>query len=119
MRRRPSAAIVTPEACLRHDAVAVEHFLQLAPGMRPAMGHADGSAALAGGARQPIVARISVELEDPVEAAQERFSILTTPIGRIEEDNPGWVGAAPVAVVTGQRPEIAGLGASPPRTQHR
>jgi len=83
------------------------------------MGHADEPAALAGGPCQPIVAGISVELEDPVEAAQERFSILATPIGRIEEDNPRWVGAAPVAVVTGQRPEIPGLGPSPPRIEHR
>jgi len=27
MLRKPSAAIVTPEACFQHDAVAVEHLL--------------------------------------------------------------------------------------------
>ena len=108
MRRRPSAAIVTPEACLRHDAVAVEHFLQLAPGMRPAMGHADGVAALAGGVHQAVVARISVELEDPVEAAQERLGVLPAAAGRIEEHDPGGIRTAPASIIADQGPEVAG-----------
>ena len=83
------------------------------------MGHADRLTALAGGARQAIVTLIAVELQDPVEAAQDLLRVLPAPVGRVEEDHAGWVVAAPSAVVAGQRPEIPGLGAAAPRIEHR
>ena len=103
-----TAAIVTPKACLRHDPVTVEHFPQLAPGVCPATGHADGVAALAGGAREAGVARISLGLEDPVDAAQDRLGDPPAPVRGVKEHHPRRIGAAPVAVVAGQRPVIAG-----------
>ncbi len=51
---------------------------------------ADRIAALVGGTCKAIVAGIAFELEDPVEAAQELFGVLPTPVGGIEEDHPGW-----------------------------
>src|SRR6056297_3002566 len=101
MRHRPSAAIVTPKACLWHDSVTVEHLLQLAPRMGPAMGDADRVAALAGRACQPVVAGITVELQDPVEAVQERLGVLSAAIGGVEVDHAGRIGTAPAAIVPG------------------
>jgi len=109
MRRRPSAAIVTPEACLRHDAVAVEDLLVLAPGMRPEISHADGPAALAGGTRQAVVAPISVELQRAVEAGKECLCILAAAARGIEEDRPWRIIAAPTSLIARKGPEITGL----------
>ena len=97
MRRRPSAAIVTPEACLRHDVVAVEDLLVLAPGMRPAVGHANGPAALSGGTRQAVVALVSVELQRGVEPLEECLGILAFAARGIKEDRPWRIIAAPTS----------------------
>lgn len=43
-------------------AVAVEDFLEFAPGMRPAMRHPNGRTALARGLGQPIIAGVTVDL---------------------------------------------------------
>ena len=59
----------------------------------------------AGRARQPVVAGITVELQDPVEAAQELLRVLSTPARGVEEDNPRRVGAAPWSFIARQGPE--------------
>src|SRR6056297_3019016 len=97
--------------------VAVEHLLELAPGVRPAMGHADRIAALAGGARETGVAGMAIELQRAVEAAQERLGVLPTAVGGVEEDHPGRIVTAPGAVVACKGPEVAGPGPASARVQ--
>ncbi len=100
-------------------AVAVEHFLQFPPCVRPAMCHADRTAALAGRARQAVVALVAVELQDPVEATQEFLRVLSAAVGRIEEDHARRIVSTPGPVVAGQCPEISGLRLAAPWIQHR
>lgn len=71
-------------------AVAVEDFLELAPCMRPALRHPKGCAALAGRFGQPIVAGVTVDLQDASKAGEEGFGILARATGGIEvNDDPG------------------------------
>ena len=56
--------------------VAVEHFSQLAPGMRPAMRHTDGVATLAGRARQATSPEVK-ELRAETTALKEFVADLT------------------------------------------
>jgi len=49
-----------PKACFQHDAVTVEHLFELAPGVGPAMRHADRLASLAGGACQAVIPLIAI-----------------------------------------------------------
>lgn len=97
--------------------IAVENLLQLAPCVRPAMGHPNGIAALARGFGQPVVARIAINLQDTVEAGQEGFGILARAAGSIEVDHSGRIVSAPWPVIAGQRPEISGLCRPAPRSR--
>lgn len=108
-----------PAQALSRDlgSIAVEHFRQLAPGMRPAMRDTDQAAALAGGARQAIVALIAVELQDPVEAVQDPLSVQPTSVRSIEED-PRRVYAIPAPIITRQYPEIPRLGPATSGIEH-
>lgn len=92
--------------------VAVEDLLQLAPRMRPAVGHRDRRAALAGGARQSIVTGISIQLQDAVEALQDLLGMGASTAWAIGEDHAGRVIAAPSTIIPGKRPEVAGLGSA-------
>ncbi|CUH21718.1 hypothetical protein JSE7799_00573 [Jannaschia seosinensis] len=98
-------------------AVAIEHFLQLAPGVRPAIRHADRLTAFAGGARQAVVACVSVDLQDAVEAGQELLRVLPAPAGGVEVDHAGWIVAVPRSIIPGQCPKEAGLGPAAPRVE--
>ena len=99
--------------------VAVEDFLQLAPCMRPAVGHADRVAADPGRARETVVAGIAVELQRAVEAAQEPLRVQPAAVGRVEEDHSGRIVAAPATIVARKGPEVAGFRPAPARVQHR
>jgi hypothetical protein len=83
------------------------------------MGHADRIPALARGARQAVIAGITVELQDPVKALQEGLRVLSAAPGRIKIDNARRVGAVPPAIIASQRPEIPGLGPTAPGIEDR
>lgn len=83
------------------------------------MRDADRLTALAGGTPQAIVALMAVELQDPVEAVQEILGVLPGSIGCIEEDDPRRIGTIPAAIITRQRPEVAGLGPATSGIQNR
>ncbi len=79
----------------------------------------DRITALAVGARQPIVARVAVELQRAVEPGQEPLGVFTVAPWGVEVDHPGRIIAAPTPVVARQRPEIAGFRPPATRVQHR
>ena len=83
------------------------------------MRHADRVSPLPRRARQTVVALVAVQLQDPVEAAQERLGVLAAPVGGIEEDHPGRVDPAPATIVTGQRPKKTRLGPTAPGIEDR
>ena len=76
-------------------AVAINDFLQLAPGMRPAMGDGDRRAACPGWARQAVVAGIAIQLQDAVKALQNALCILAPTVRRIGEDHTRRISPAP------------------------
>ena len=61
-------------------AVSIEHLLQFPPCVRPAMGHADRIATLAGRARQAVVALVAVKLQDPVEATKDFLRVFSAAV---------------------------------------
>ena len=87
--------------------------------MCPAMGHTDRVTALAGGFGQAVVARIAVDLQDPVEASEEGLAMFAGSTGGIRVDHAGWVLPSPGPIIAGQGPEIAGLGAPAPGIKNR
>ena len=76
------------------------------------MRHPNGRAALARGLGQPIVARVAVDLQDPVEACEEGFGMLAGATGGVEVDHAGRVIAAPRSVIADQRPEVSENGSA-------
>jgi hypothetical protein len=73
------------------------------------MRHPNGRASLARGFGQAVVAGVTINLEDAVEAGEEGFGILACPTGGVEVDCARRGIAAPGPVIAGQRPEISGL----------
>ena len=110
-----------PAQALRRNlgAIAVEHLLQFATCVRPTICHADRVAALAGGARQAVVALIAVDLQGAIKALQDPFCVLTGAAGGVGEDHAGRIGTAPPPIITGQCPEVAGLGPAAPGVEDR
>lgn len=92
--------------------VAVKDFLQLATLVRPTMRNLNRRAALAGGARQPVVAGIAIQLQGAVEAPQDLNSMGAGAAGLVGEDHTGRSIGAPSMIIPGKRPEIAGLGSA-------
>ena len=85
----------------------------------PAMGQPNGIAALARRFGQPVVAGVTGDLQDTVEAGQEGFGILTRAARGVEVDHAGRIVPAPWSVIAGQGPELSGLCPPAPRIQHR
>ena len=83
------------------------------------MGNPNGGAAFARGFGQPVIAWITVDLQDAVKAGEEGFGIFTRPTRGIEVDHTGWVLAAPWPVIACKSPEISCFGFTAPRIQHR
>jgi len=80
--------------------IAIEHLLQLATCVRPAIRHADWFAALAGGVRQAVVALIAIDLQSAIKTLQDLFCVLTGAVGGIGEDHAGRIGTAPPPIIT-------------------
>lgn len=59
------------------------------------MGHTKGRAALARGFGQPIVACVTVDLQDAIEAGQEGLGTLTRTAGGVEVTHAGRILTAP------------------------
>ena len=97
--------------------VAIEDLLALAARMRPAMRDNDRLATLAGRFGQPVVARISVELQCSVEPGQERLGVFTVAPGGVEVYHPRRVIAAPTPVIACQGLEVSGFGPPAARVQ--
>ena len=87
--------------------------------MCPAVRNRDRRAALARGARQPIVAGIAVQLQDAVEALQDLLRVHAGAARAVSEDHAGRVIAAPAPIISGQRPEEASLRPASPGLQNR
>src|SRR5690554_3330195 len=79
----------------------------------------DRLATLAGRFGQPVVARIAVELQCPVEPGQERLGVFTVAPGGVEIYHPRRIIAAPTPVIARQGPEVSGFGPPAARVQHR
>jgi hypothetical protein len=84
-------------------------FDQLAPSMGPAIGELD---VRTGTIRcdQPIISGISVHLKDAREPLQYPLGMVTAATWSIGEGHPRRSASAPRSVITGQRPEVSGLG---------
>lgn len=76
---------------------------QFAAGMRSAIGQPDCGAG-AVGRDQPVVAGITIDLQDAAEALQYPFGMATATTRRIGEGYAGRIISAPWPVVAGQRP---------------
>ena len=100
-------------------AVLLIDVMQLAPGMRPAMGQRQRRNAHAPVFGQGVISRVAIDLQDSVEARQDVHRMAAMAPGRIGEDNGGRITAAPTAVVAGQRPEVTGFGFAGTGVQHR
>ena len=83
------------------------------------MRHPKGRAALARGLGQPIVAGITVNLQDAVEAGEDGFGILARAARGVAVDDAGRLLPAPGSIIAGQGPEITGLCHTAPRIEHR
>src|SRR5690606_20861324 len=91
---------------------------QFAARMGPAIGERDVRSD-ATWCDQPVVARITIDLKNAAKALQDPFCMKATSARGIGEGNTGWCGAIPGAIITGQSPEVSGLGLSGPRIEHR
>jgi len=98
--------------------VAVVYFLQLVSCVGPAIRQRQRPI----GTRtfcQPVVATISIDLQDARELFQKFFSMFTATSIRIKTSHARGITPAPTAVITGERPKITGFGLAPSRVQHR
>lgn len=86
-------------------AVLLIDVVQLAPGMRPAIGELQRRATHALWFGQCVIAGISVNLQDAVEAGQNVHRMAAVAPGGIGEDDGGRIGTTPAAIIAGQRPE--------------
>ena len=100
-------------------AAAVMDLTHFSPAMRPTVRKLQWRAAPAARTGQPIVAGITVDLQDAVEAVEEALGIVAAAPGRIEVDHAGRIGAAPGTVIPGQGPQPAGLRLAAARIEHR
>lgn len=90
--------------------LALGDFVELTAGMRPAIGELD-RATVAFGAGQPVVAGVTVNLQDAAEAFEEALGMLAAATGCIAIGDAWWIGPAPGPIVTSESP----LRASRPR----
>jgi len=72
--------------------------------MCPAVDDRDRRAALAGGARQPVITGIAIQLQDAIEALQNQLGMGASTDWTIGEDHVGRVIAAPSTIIPGKRP---------------
>lgn len=86
--------------------------------MRPAIGKLDTRTDPVR-CNQSVVSGISIRLQDTSKALQYPLGMLPAPTGGIGEDHARWCRAAPWPVITGQGPEVSGLGLSRPRVKDR
>ena len=100
-------------ACLRRGGD------DLAPSMAPTPSEPQRGAASALGARQSMIASISVNLEEPVESLENPLGVLAAASRRVMVDHNGWIGAAIAAVVAQNRPEITRLRPAAAGIEHR
>lgn len=82
------------------------------------MGPAEGELHIAA-LSQHAVAGITIDLQDALEAGEVRDRPIGLAIGRVDIGHAGRIVAAPGAIITGVRPELAGLGAPSSRIEHR
>ena len=82
------------------------------------MGPAEGELHVTALSEHPIAA-ITVNLQDALEAGQITDGPLGLAIRRIDVGDAGRVGATPGSIITGIGPELADLGASAARIEHR
>ena len=75
-------------------AAAVVDFSQFSPAMRPTIRKLYRRAALPAPAGQPVVTGISIELQDAVEALQERFGMFAAAPGGVEVHDAQRIGPA-------------------------
>jgi hypothetical protein len=71
--------------------------------MGPTLRHPNRRATLADGFGQLIIAGVTVNLQDAVEAGKEGFGIIARAAGGVEVNDTGRVFAAPRSVIAGQR----------------
>jgi hypothetical protein len=84
--------------------------MQLAPGMCPAIGQRQGHAAHALWFGQGVIAGISIDLKNDLEACQDVHRMAAVAPRRIGEDD-GWrIASTPTAIIAGHRPKVAGFG---------
>lgn len=94
-------------------------IMQLAPGMRPAIGKLEGLSTHALGFGQCIIAGIAINLQDAVKASQNVHRMAAMAPGGIGEDDGGRIGTTPAAIIAGQRPEVTSLGLAGLGGKHR
>jgi hypothetical protein len=92
----------------------VQQLVEVAAGVDPAEGELDSP--LLG---QSLVGAVAVGLQDAAVAGQMLRRRRGRPIAGVDEGHARRLGPAPRAVVTGVGPELAELGSSSPRLQHR
>ncbi|MGX1011796.1 hypothetical protein AB7M69_006153 [Bradyrhizobium japonicum] len=84
-----------------------------------ACGQPQRHAAFALGPCEPMIALVSVDLKDAVEALEDALSMVTTASWRVVVDHDWWISAAVAAIVAQDSPQIAGLRSAPARIEHR
>ncbi len=82
--------------------------------MRPPQWHA----AFALGPCEPMIALVSVDLKDAVEALEDALSMSATASWCVVVDHDWWISAAVAAIVAQDSPQITGLRSAPARIEH-
>ena len=82
------------------------------------MGPAKGKLHIVALGERPITA-IAVDLQDAGKASEVSDRLLGLAIGRVHIGDPGRVGAAPRPIIACVGPQLADLGASASRIEHR
>ena len=86
--------------------------------MGPACGQPQRRAALTLESCEPVIALVSIDLKDAVEAVEDMLGMFATASWRVVVDHDWWISAAVAAIVAQDSPQIAGLGSAPARIEH-
>jgi len=100
-------------------AVLLVYVVQFAARVRPTIGQRQRRAAHAAGLGQGVISGIAIHLQDAIEVFQDVHRMAATAPGRIGKNNRWGIIAIPATIITGQRPEVAGLGFARPGIKHR
>lgn len=65
-----------------------------------------------------VIALVSIDLKDAVEAVEDMLGMFATASWRVVVDHDWWISAAVAAIVAQDSPQIAGLGSAPARIEH-